>query len=90
MYTCVVINKKDTVATVTSPIKKGDAITFKFDGSDRSITAVTDIPVYHKTALVDIKKGEPIIKYGCKIGYALADIKAGEHVHTWNLDSKIK
>ena len=39
--------------------------------------------------LKDIKKGEIIYKYGCKIGYALKDIKAGEHVHTSNLDSKM-
>ena len=88
MYTCVVINEKDTVATVTSPVKDGDEIRYRINGTDYCIKAVTDIQVYHKTALKDIKKGEVIYKYGCKIGYALADIKAGEHVHTWNLDSK--
>ena len=88
--TCVVINKKDTVATVTSAAKKGDEIKFAIDGEPKSVIAVSDIPVYHKVALTDIKKGDIVIKYGCKIGYALEDIKAGEHVHTWNLDSKMK
>ena len=36
----------------------------------------------------DIKKGEIVLKYGCKIGFALASIKKGEHIHTHNLDSK--
>ena len=90
MYTCVVINEKDSVATATSLIKAGDEIKYRIKGSDYSIKACTDIPVYHKAALKDIKKGEIIYKYGCKIGYALKDIKAGEHVHTSNLDSKMK
>ena len=45
------------------------------------------------TELCDIaklKKGDILVKYGCKIGYALEDIKKGEHVHTWNLDSTMR
>lgn len=42
-----------------------------------------------KTARYYIKKGEPIIKYGCPIGIATADIKVGESVHTHNLRSAI-
>ncbi len=89
MYTCVVINEKDSVATVTSPVKAGEDIRYRIKGNDFCIKACTDIPLYHKAALKDIKKGEVIYKYGCKIGYALKDIKAGEHVHTSNLDSKM-
>ncbi len=43
----------------------------------------------HKYALIDIKKGEDVIKYGSPIGYASCDIKAGEHVHTHNLKTKL-
>ncbi len=43
----------------------------------------------HKYAAKDIENGEAIIKYGFPIGYATADIKAGEHVHTHNLTSAL-
>ena len=43
----------------------------------------------HKYALVDIKKGEDIIKYGNPIGHATEDIKKGEHVHTHNVKTNL-
>ncbi len=43
----------------------------------------------HKYALVDIKAGENIIKYGNPIGHATCDIKAGEHVHTHNVKTNL-
>ena len=43
----------------------------------------------HKYALVDIKAGENIIKYGNPIGHATADIKKGEHVHTHNVRTNL-
>lgn len=39
----------------------------------------------HKYARCNIKKGEPVIKYGFPIGFASADIAQDEHVHTHNL-----
>lgn len=47
------------------------------------------IPLGHKIALKDIKKGEPVIKYGMVIGKAYQDIKEGEWVHTHNLKSHL-
>ena len=43
----------------------------------------------HKYALVDIKKGENIIKYGSPIGHAVSDIKKGDHVHTHNVKTNL-
>lgn len=43
----------------------------------------------HKYAVRDIKCGEDIIKYGCPIGHATADIKKGEHIHTHNLKTNL-
>lgn len=43
----------------------------------------------HKYALVDIKEGENIIKYGNPIGHATCDIKKGEHVHTHNTKTNL-
>ncbi len=43
----------------------------------------------HKYARVSIKNGEDIIKYGEIIGHAIADINAGEHVHTHNMKTSL-
>lgn len=43
----------------------------------------------HKYALIDIKKGKKIIKYGFPIGTATEDIKKGEHVHSHNLKTAL-
>ena len=37
-------------------------------------------------AVRDIRKGEPVVKYGEHIGIASCDIKAGEHVHVHNVE----
>ncbi len=39
----------------------------------------------HKVALVPIRKGEAIYKYGQIIGFAKEDIAAGQHVHVHNV-----
>lgn len=43
----------------------------------------------HKYALIDINKGENIIKYGSPIGHATADIKKGEHIHSHNVKTNL-
>lgn len=84
----VLIHPDDTVLILIEPVKKGDKITYK-DGKGEivSLTAASDIPIYHKAARQSIAAGEFIIKYGEHIGKATADIAAGEHVHTQNLES---
>ena len=47
-----------------------------------------DVPIGHKIALDDIKKGDTVVKYGHDIGKAVANIKKGEHVHVHNLKTK--
>lgn len=39
------------------------------------------VPQGHKVALVDLKQGAAVLRYGVPIGYALADIAAGSWVH---------
>ena len=56
-------------------------------GGLHEVTAVTDIPIYHKFAIRDMQKGEPVVKYGEHIGLAARDIQAGEHVHTHNVEN---
>ena len=61
----------------------------KADNVGVALTDDGNIPAGHKYALADIKKGEPVIKYGQIIGRATADIKAGEWVHTHNVRSHL-
>lgn len=57
----------------------------ELDNVEVALKEADGIPAGHKRALVAIKKGESIIKYGNAIGLATADIAAGEWVHTHNL-----
>ena len=61
----------------------------KADNVGVALTDDGNIPAGHKYALADIKKGEPVVKYGEIIGRATADIKAGEWVHTHNVRSHL-
>lgn len=86
MFNAIIINPRDTVATVTTPIKKGEVIYYV--SCKKAVTAGANIPVYHKVAIQKAKKGEKIYKYGEIIGYATEDIERGDHVHTHNLGSE--
>ncbi len=76
----VKIADQDNVAVVVAPTTKGDEI----EGT--SLKALCDIPQGHKVALVDLKKGEKVVRYGVVLGYALEDIKAGGWVNEFNLE----
>ncbi len=81
----VVIDSKDNVATARTEVSEG--LTFITDeGSNIEVKCY--IPFGHKIALKDIAKGEPVIKYGQRIGIATQDIKVGELVHTHNLSGE--
>lgn len=75
------IHPSDVVAVALEPLSKGAAI----DVEGLSVTLKDDITAGHKFALRDIKKGEPVIKYGYPIGAATVDIPMGSHVHTHNI-----
>ena len=88
MRNAVIISQTDNVAVAVEPVSAGDLLTWITpDQTEHSVTAVTDIPIYHKFAVLDIAKGEKIVKYGEHIGEAGADIRAGEHVHIHNVVS---
>ena len=72
MRNAMIIDGKDNVAVA--------------NGQDVSLTAAQDIIIYHKVAIRDIPKGEPVVKYGEHIGIASQDIRTGEHVHVHNVE----
>lgn len=84
----MIVEPCDDVIVVLEAVAKGDIVTYMLNGAEQKLVSLSDVPVYHKIAVRDIKKGEHIIKYGEKLGVATADIKRGEHVHVQNLDSE--
>lgn len=53
-----------------------------------NLTSKADVPIGHKVALVDLKEGDTIIKYGEDIGKMVGSAEKGGHVHTHNLKTK--
>ena len=80
MNNLIVLNGNDNVGVSQFIIPEKT----KIEGHD--ISTLDPIPFGHKVCLKEIKKGDPIIKYDQIIGFALNDIKPGEHVHSHNLE----
>ena len=70
------IHPQDNVAVALIPLSAGEEAL--------GVCLRNDIPAGHKFALVDLQKGQPILKYGNPIGAASANIAAGEWVHSHN------
>ncbi len=84
------VNDLDNVATVFSneAVCGTDVEVRDKKGNSATIRLLSNIPYGHKVALRDIHPGEDVTKYGECLGEATHEIKAGEHVHVHNLDSK--
>ena len=81
------INSADVVAVALEPLAKGTTVTLEAMDNvpEVKVTLQEDITAGHKFAIKDIKKDEPIIKYGYPIGAAKEDIPTGKHVHVHNI-----
>ncbi|AMV27199.1 D-galactarate dehydratase [Gemmata sp. SH-PL17] len=75
------LRPQDNVAVARKPIPSGT--TFAFDGG--TFTLAKGIGMGHKFAVVPIKEGDPIHKYGQVIGFAGRNVAPGEHVHVHNV-----
>ena len=87
----LVHNKKDTVGVIVVEGVKAGTMMSGVNTANNSTLRLKSrmaIPIGHKIALTDIKKGATVRKYGQDIGKAVADIAKGEHVHVHNLKTK--
>lgn len=75
------IHPDDMVAVALKPLSAGTVI----DAEGQSVALKEDIPQGHKFALVSIKEGQPVVKYGCSIGIAKEEIEKGAWVHVHNV-----
>ena len=80
------IHAEDNVATALQKLEPG-TVELRGDRRMDAIEAVTEVPLGHKLALVEIPPGEPIIKYGVVIGRSTADIPKGSWVHLHVMES---
>lgn len=87
----VLHDAQDTVAVVVvEGVKAGMDLQGWIMDEDRnvSVAARQDIPIGHKVALVDMKPGDTVIKYGIDMGKVVAPIQAGDHAHVHNIKTK--
>ncbi len=86
----LVHDKHDNVGVAVAEIRKGEKITGSCleNGTQMSLEAKDAIPLGHKVALKELKKGEDVIKYGIPVGMATQPVAAGQHVHVHNVKSK--
>jgi len=82
----LVLHNRDNVATALTDIKGETLVRVKAGDQTIELTVNQAIPFGHKFAIKDIAEGQPVYKYGEKIGKAIKPIKVGQHVHTHNLE----
>ena len=87
----IIHDEKDNVAVVvidkTSKSQECNAWIMENDKTI-NIQSLNEIPLGHKIAMVDLNKGDTILKYGHDIGKVVKSIKKGEHVHVHNVKTK--
>ena len=87
----IIHDEKDNVAVVViETTKKGQDCNAWIMENDKTVKvpSANEVPLGHKIALIDLKKGDTILKYGHDIGKVVQDIKKGEHVHVHNVKTK--
>ena len=83
----IVIKEEDNVATALRDLSCNDQASVGIGDKTIEVTLVESVEYGHKFAIHDISSGEDIVKYGEVIGRATADILAGAHAHTQNIES---
>ena len=84
----VIIDEKDNVVVAIRQLEAGADVAYPLPaGGEGHVVTKEAIPLFHKIARTDIKKGDKVVKYGEYIGVATRDISQGEHVHTHNCES---
>lgn len=77
------LSARDNVCVATRLIEAGTQVMI----GGEPVTLPQRAGIGHKIAVVSIRAGEKVVKYGSPIGSATRDIAVGELVHTHNLRS---
>ncbi|WP_242123350.1 UxaA family hydrolase [Sphingobium sp. Sx8-8] len=81
--TAIRLSPLDNVAVCCRPIEAGERILVE----ERELVIDVAVPIGHKVAFVDLKKGDKVRKYGMPIGSVTVDAPAGSWVHLHNMKS---
>ena len=81
MRKVLILDARDNIAVCLADLAEGDVV----QQDDITITVKNKIPRGHKIATAEIAKNDGIIKYGERMGHAVAPIAIGEHVHVHNI-----
>lgn len=87
----IVHDEADTVGViVVEDVAPNQPLTGWIMETDETIRlkALEAVPLGHKIALQNIKKGDTVLKYGHDVGRTVADIAKGRHVHVHNMKTK--
>lgn len=87
MKNCFRVHPSDNVATLLEDAEAG--LVNLIPATALTVRLNQPIALGHKVALTDIAAGEPIIKYGIRIGVATKDIHPGDWVHLHNCASLV-
>ncbi|MBQ1549554.1 MAG: UxaA family hydrolase, partial [Clostridia bacterium] len=66
----LLMDPKDNVVTCVREVPAGETVAYRDGNEVKTIEAKETIPYCHKIALVDIDRGDEVIKYGELIGEA--------------------
>ena len=87
----IIHDQKDNVGVVViekiNPKQECNCWIMENDGST-NIQSMDEIPLGHKIAMIDLKAGDTILKYGHDICKVVKSIKKGAHVHVHNVKTK--
>jgi hypothetical protein len=89
MKRAIMVGPEDSVATLLSDAEAGEPIYIvTADGKEtKALKAREPISMGHKVALMSLKRGDKVMKYGAVIGQAIRQIREGDHVHVHNMKS---
>ena len=83
----LLLDPKDNVVTCVSEVQKGEQVVYRGDTGILTVDALEDIPYCHKVALVDLKEGDAVIKYGEMIGKTNRPVQKGCWLNEHNVYS---
>ena len=87
----IIHDEKDNVGVVViekiTPNQDCNCWIMENDKSSK-IQSKSEILLGHKIAMIDLKEGDTILKYGHDIGRVVKNINKGEHVHVHNVKTK--
>jgi len=79
----LLMSPEDNCLIARHDLQAGRAVVI--DGA--TVVLPGDVRLGHKVARRHLRAGDKVVRYGAIIGTAQADIPAGAHIHTHNLES---